>query len=769
MKRNSARALLFLCFWLTLIDLPTEPPRPELDPSWQAVLPYLLENRFQFGTEVIYTYGPLGFLMSNLSSEHLLDARIAGQVFQAAVFALLLSAFALRLPAAFGALFCLNTVCFADFSPDSVFLLVGAYAACVAIERGRSRDLLLLAILSAYLAVIKFTFLLAATLFVFCAAAYWAWQKRRISAAVVGFAYGAFFLLFWSVSGQALANVPAFLRTFAELAAGYQQSMYLYEPGPVSLAGVFSLLGVATILLTGTARSHHRKRASAIALVLAGALFFGWKQGFLRADMHVLNSFVFIQFAVAAVWVFLSPSGRAKRFLFVGGTGALVLSYWGMALARPRLPHAVRDVVTRNLVQNPGDLINIGATRDRFRHAIAESRAAHALPKMTALVDRAPVDVFGYEQAIALLNRLNYRPRPIFQSHLVYTPDLVRWNGEFFAGPRAPEFVLFKFQTIDNRIPAADDSSVLEIILRGYEPVECERGYLLWRTKGGRIELPPKRLVGSGQARFGERVEVPEAAGSLWLQVDVEATLLGKLTGMLYKPAPLEIELNTSAGESKVRRLTVPLARSGFPVSPLLLAPSDIVALLRGSQLRRAIGFRLSAGGPMANTYRAEFTYRIYEGPAPPGYASIPRDPWRFAYPTFEVEPVKIRTAYDPMTLQAEGRDVLLAHAPSEIFLEMPAQASAIEGGFGLLPGAYTEGNTDGVVFTVEQIAGDGRAEVLFERALRPVSELSDHGPQSFAVPLEEGIRRRIVLRADTGPRGDGSWDWSYWTGVGFR
>ena len=40
----------------------TSTPIGELDPSWQAVLEFATQKRLQFGSEIIFTYGPLGFL-----------------------------------------------------------------------------------------------------------------------------------------------------------------------------------------------------------------------------------------------------------------------------------------------------------------------------------------------------------------------------------------------------------------------------------------------------------------------------------------------------------------------------------------------------------------------------------------------------------------------------------------------------------------------------------------------------------------------------------
>ena len=40
----------------------TRTPIGELDQSWQIVLEFAAQQRLQFGSEIIFTYGPLGFL-----------------------------------------------------------------------------------------------------------------------------------------------------------------------------------------------------------------------------------------------------------------------------------------------------------------------------------------------------------------------------------------------------------------------------------------------------------------------------------------------------------------------------------------------------------------------------------------------------------------------------------------------------------------------------------------------------------------------------------
>src|SRR6266404_5560302 len=50
--------------WLSLVYLPKDVLSPELmDPSIQGSLSYFAEKQIQFGPQIMFTYGPFGYLM----------------------------------------------------------------------------------------------------------------------------------------------------------------------------------------------------------------------------------------------------------------------------------------------------------------------------------------------------------------------------------------------------------------------------------------------------------------------------------------------------------------------------------------------------------------------------------------------------------------------------------------------------------------------------------------------------------------------------------
>jgi hypothetical protein len=64
---DRGRAVLSLAGWsslLTLVAMPVYNLHPAGHPTWQAALHTLATNGSHFGSDAVFTYGPLGFLVS---------------------------------------------------------------------------------------------------------------------------------------------------------------------------------------------------------------------------------------------------------------------------------------------------------------------------------------------------------------------------------------------------------------------------------------------------------------------------------------------------------------------------------------------------------------------------------------------------------------------------------------------------------------------------------------------------------------------------------
>ena len=130
-------------------------------------------------------------------------------------------------------------------------------------------------------------------------------------------------------AGQAPGNLPIFLRNAFEISNAYQQGMTWF-PGPATLtAGV----AVFLLLVFGITRAGWREgRAAALPLILMllGALFLAWKQGFMRADIwHTAIFFSYAMSLAVALPVFFpklsEPTEARMHWLVVIAVAVLAL------------------------------------------------------------------------------------------------------------------------------------------------------------------------------------------------------------------------------------------------------------------------------------------------------------------------------------------------------------------------------------------------------------------------------------------------------------
>ena len=113
----------------------------------------------------------------------------------------------------------------------------------------------------------------------------------------------------------------------------------------------------------------------------------------------------------------------------------------------------------------------------------------------------------------------------------------------------------------------------------------------------------------------------------------------------------------------------------------------------------------------------------------------------------------------------------IIAHAPSRLVVDRLVHARWLSGSIGIEAGAYENpaSATDGASFQIFFLSSGGGRELLFRRDLNPRDQASDRGPQPFSVDLPGDVAGLIQLEISPGPRGNGSFDWTYWSFLRFE
>ncbi len=722
------RLLLPVVVWLALIKFPHE-PGVGLDDSWRMALGYAAEQGWQHGRDFVFTYGPLGHLMTLTYAGQGYWSFMLWQLGSNAVFAWLICRFARELSPGRQAIFYGFLLLFGSIYVDALQMLQIAVLVLPLARPGPApaRWLLFAGSTLAVFSLIKFTNLMLCGFSIAVLSATWLGRGRRTDAAWLAGSYVVVFLGLWVALGQSPAALPDFLRYGWQISDGYVDAMGVYESPLMFALGATALLAVIAYALLFLAGQSDRKPAFATCLILGAVVFINWKHGFVRADGHVLAHFTMVLMVACSFPVLTGDSLRWPKAKTAVLSVAALCALGGIYLNTPHLLYLSAGGLNRRLHDAVLILADLPAHRRQFDEKLRQLRYRAAQPALVELVGRAPVDHLSDDQAYSFLNGLNLRPRPPLQGYTAYTEALNRLSESLYLSDRAPQFALSRFSSIDGRLLTEDDSLVLRHIFQNYRFVLESGGLVVFeRSEDPHVApeagLPPVRR----RVRLGERVEVPDFGGRpVWVTIAVEPTLAGRVRKFLYKLPHVYLQATERSGQTEsfllVRRIA---ATTGFILDPLFTNSGDVLAYQNGSSGRRVQSVRLEAmaGGEGWFRPEVEIEFRALNPFRQEMVERTRRLVGRF--PMLERRPVAAQ-AHAPMLLvQLEEKMVFMLHAPGRLEYTPQPGDQALELDFGVLPAAIQSGNsTDGVVFLVEWQAPDGRVRELFRRPLDPAGK----------------------------------------------
>lgn len=570
--------------WLQLFSFPITIVGPTLDTSWAAALVYFATHGVQFGRDVIFSYGPLGYVVGECYTGTAIPISRVAWAFVAPTILTAVAVIAIghvpwrwRIVTAFYLLFFFR----ADLSVDTFYFFATFATAVLLLRYGIQNPILNgVAALFGVIALIKASYLLATigallpVLFLYAA-------RRAVGAA--GILLGTFavgFVLSWALAGQAIANLPAFLTAWFEVASGYKEAMGMPPANSgVVIAGAVSV--VMTVVLCISILARRRSSADfAAALLLGIALYLAWNRAFIRADDHVAHFFTVIPPLTALAISFTTASQRTSVAQQIGITLLFATGVAGIYSQRAsNLTHCMAEFASRS-ARSAQIVVHLRSIEPSLREEFSEQAERFALPRVRQEIGSASIDVFGYEQGIAIINGFNYRARFAFQSYSAYTPQLLSANARFYASASAPQYVLMKLQAIDGRYPAGDDSGALLELMKHYEPLFEERGYWLWRRNDIEHDLA-MREVAHAQIKFGDELNLPRP-DAVFLRLNFRKSIAGRLLNAFYRPPVVSLRIRDLHGNVRRFRLIPSTSAAGLIVSPALLEANDVVNLDRG-------------------------------------------------------------------------------------------------------------------------------------------------------------------------------------------
>lgn len=762
-----------------------EPPATNaLDGSWTAVLGWAHANGARWGTDIAFTFGPLGYLTPTASYlpdsfEDFWRGQVALSLATGAILAWLFWRLSPLLRVALVVLVALNFIwmvgdvlwfaTMAALAPMLAASLKHRPGAAVTVPL-----VVLVIALASYgcvLVLIKLS-LLPLLVAHWLATTAMLWQARGRPGALLGFlALPVVFVGTWLLAGQGLDDLPQHLAATAQFMAGYGPAMSR-GAGPEVDRIAFTCLVLVSALLAWRAWSLRHER---IDLLAAGMVLLVLALSWRSVMTRIVPEKLLLVFPLFGLLLLLGHAlGRASALQRTLGLVAVVILGAGSLAHSPWPWHQlVAAIAPATMARNAAALVSVDPVREQWRGQWLSARQEHLMPLTRAAVGEATVDLVSHAQGLLLLNGLNYHPRPVFQSYAAYTPALTRRNEAFLLGDDAPDFVMISAESMDGHLLSSEDPlGFLALVLR-YEPVLAEGDFVLLR----RSERRPLPARPPGEDRWqrrslGELIELPEAPpGHLTIvHARIEPSLAGRAVAAMWREPRLSLDIGTRSGLFLPAALQRRSAEVGFVIDPVLLDTADLVRALTGMPASEHTGevrrFRIVPTTPGELGHFSEsILVAIEHRPWP----RTTTGPWHASlvdkvYPGFGLVPVAQSGNIQVRT--DTGRPVLFMHAPAQLEFELDAgtyllQASA--GIFAEMAGRPDCATADGVDVVIEHAGAEDGTTALASWAIAP-PQPADEGANRSQLRTEVALPApgRIRLRIDPGAAADIQCDWAF-------
>jgi hypothetical protein len=599
--KNSLRwaASAAVVLFSLLLFPPWRPAMPSagLDPAWFMVIAHALEHGWQFGRDVIFTYGPLGSLAPPSFYPGLFLVSMAYWLVFYAAFG---TGFVLLYRQSPGVLWVVPFVALlvAGLSPIQDGRVFAACFVLFLVGRlpGRNATVvaLLLAIIQAIAALMKMTYAFASLPIVVLTDI--ARYARFGAVPLLTPLYLATYLIVYLAAGQHPSSLWPYLTTAMDVSRGYNDTMAAYAPiGEIVSFGLIAVTAALLVAWQELTRADQRRIGDAAATFLAFGVivFLAAKAGFVRHDIgHAIIPWAALPLMLAA-YLGSAPARTLAPKALLAGLAAASLVYFAQAYLSltPTPIRTPREFVSKDVLgMLRADVVAVRqfVFQNHYRQLLREwpeflksIAAHHPLPGLDG-----PTGISGSDQAILFAHGADYRPHPAFQSYSAYTPGLIARNIEFLRSPVAPQSFFLKVSSIDGRYPALDEGALWPDLLRLYDIVAFEHGYAVLKRRTAPRDLALEALQDANVA-FGETLSLPAAADDIvWLEADIRPSLLGRLRSILFKPPIVDLTVELDDGRTVAHRLIPGMAGSGFVLSPYIERTDQFVALATMRQPR---------------------------------------------------------------------------------------------------------------------------------------------------------------------------------------
>jgi hypothetical protein len=391
----------------------------------------------------------------------------------------------------------------------------------------------------------------------------------------------AFFLLpiiiIYIVSGFLNVNIPEYIKSALNIVSGYNEIMYSNRAfGDRQLFAIIIVLISLGILLHKIFKDGKKEiyKSLLILFIFSISIYVLFKQSFVRADEPHMKEFYYCSLLIIFCVYDFHLAQKNKYAIVLIGISAVISGYFVNKLD----PYAFDfngKISKKGYVEGFQSFTPISGLR-LFPNN-------NQLPRnILNKIGNNSIDSYPWNTQILLENKLNFTPRPVFQSYTAYTPELEEKNFEYYSSDKAPKFVLYDFEAIDNRYPLFDESKLNLIFTKNYSCVDTltigTRPVLLLEKKANAKKI---QLVKSAEyAILMDSPLIPKEG--IYYQVFIYRNLLGDFMSVVDHGPDIALSIVTKSGNTRKYKTSNKLLETGLFLTQLINDTHGFKSVMNG-------------------------------------------------------------------------------------------------------------------------------------------------------------------------------------------
>lgn len=440
-----------------------------LDPSWQITLNYVNLKELTWGKDFVFTFGPLGYLSTKfLWGQNVINVVIF-DLFVSLNFFFLVKEILKKVNVflSFG-IISLVFLCLPNYFGSSISLVLLALLTFWILKSFKEFNnyyYILPIILLFYLFFIKINTGLVAFVFYYFAII-WNFINKRISKGLFAVLIISPICIIYIASIILKVDLINYIINSLEIIDGYNQIMYLNNDDiKPYFFFIFPLLVCIIVLISFNFKKINKQNLfiNLEKLIIIGILCLVWfiiyKQAFLRGDIyHVKEYFILSSLLVLVLLLEIN----IKNKIFSGLIILLQLVHFGCYYSIETNLNLKEKFYKTNYYNS---MLNYNK-----EEALKIFPNDNKLPdEIISTIGTNSVDCYPWNSYMLFENKLNFTPRPVFQSYTTYSKELQNLNFEFYNSNKAPRFIIYELASIDERNSYLDDMKLNLLIKLKYK------------------------------------------------------------------------------------------------------------------------------------------------------------------------------------------------------------------------------------------------------------------------------------------------------------